>query len=793
MESNREKMLINHGWRFWGNPRPVNEPKTKVAMYLSAKTERLRWGPGSYQHGDIAEHWHGGELCDEPWQAVDLPHDYIIEQAPDPSEAGPLGYFKYFPAWYRKHFSVPESDEGRRISIYFEGITGLSDIYLNGCFLKHHEGGYTSFEVDITDLVRFGEKVDNVIAVYVNPTSYETWWYAGGGIYRNVWLVKTDLVAVDLWGVFVPAKKIAGNEWDVPLEVTVRNDGDSAADVKVTGRILSPSGEEVGLVDAFGGQVAHYDKSTFAGGTKLSSPALWDLDAPNQYTMEVTVKKRVGDAYEVCDVVNQRFGFREIEWSGETGFWLNGRNVKLKGVCGHLDFGLTGKAVPDNICRYKMQMIKEMGANAFRTSHYPHQEATMDACDEMGIMVMDETRRFESNEEGLSQMEMLVKRDRNRPSVILWSTGNEEQYHQLEQGKRIHKKLENVALRLDPTRLVTSAMVEPLKSKVAEITSVIGFNYGMRDLEAAHEKYPDRPFVSSENCAVASTRGWYYGDSTAARGLMDARDRNSPHDPWYFGRELTWKYVMEHPWNAGTFQWDAFEHRGEAIWPRLCSVSGAIDLFLQRKDAFYQNQSHWLDIPMVHILPHWNHSGMDGFPFQVWAYTNCDEVELFLNGESLGRKVVEHWLHVSWDVSYTPGRLEAIAYKGGVEVARCVRETTGEPVGLALRLENGPVKANGLDIALFTCVALDGEGREVPDATPMVYFDCVGGGKIVGTGSSNIDHTPVPCLDRKMYAGKISVAVKVGFPPKGSDTAKVTLIAKSDMLKGTFLTIEAKR
>ncbi len=784
----REKILINRNWRFLSDPDENAEVKTKAGMYLSAKTERLKWGPGSYSHNDVPDFWsQSEELPTERWQSVDLPHDYIIGQTPSREESGALGFFTYHPAWYRKHFQLRPEDHDRRIAIYFEGITGISDIYLNGCFLRHNEGGYVSFEVDITDLARFDQ--ENVLAVRVNPAAYDGWWYAGGGIYRNVWLVKTDPVAIDLWGIFVPVRKLEEERWLVPVELSVRNIGYREEAVEALCEILSPDREKVGEI-RLAGMVPAREVAVLTGSGEINSPQLWDLDTPRQYTLRVTLHKKTGEAFVPCDCCEQRFGFREVVLTADRGLLLNGRSVKLKGVCAHLDFGLTGKAVPDNICRYKVRLYREMGANAFRASHYPHQEATMDACDELGLLVMDETRRFESNPDALAQMEMLVRRDRNRPSVFLWSTGNEEMtYHTIEQGQRIHRALEHVVRKLDPTRPVTSATTNIFEATIPEVCEVIGVNYGMNHYAELREKFPDKPVVSTENCAIGSSRGWYWGDSPE-RGYVDARDTPPEAGRFQvFDREDTWKFIMSHPWIAGGFQWDAVEHRGEAIWPRLCSVSGAIDLFLQKKDAFYQNQSHWLETPMIHLLPHWTHPGFEGVPVSVWAYTNCEEAELFLDGESLGRRRVEKWGHAEWSVPYRPGRLEAVGYCGGKRCVSDLRESTGPAVALRLQLENGPVFANGEDLALFTCLALDAEGREVPDASALVHFDCSGPGRIIGTGSDNTDHVPVTSPDRRMYAGRISVAVKP-VPTQDAGSVVLSLIARAEGLRSAVLRVE---
>ena len=787
----REKIRFNRDWRFLPDPPPDPVVKTKAGMYLSAKTERLKWGPGAWKHNDTPDFWSlTDELPNERWESVNLPHDYIVGQPVCADEAGALGFFRCFPAWYRRHFRLSPEDEGRRIAIYFEGITGIADIYLNGCFLRHNEGSYVSFEVDITDLVRFDR--ENVLAVHVDPDFREGWWYAGGGIYRNVWLMKTDPVAVDLWGVFLPVGKRDATSWNVPLEVTVRNITYETEALEIRTEILSPEREVVAEI-RLSGSVPPRDTVTLTGSAVVDSPLLWDLDAPNLYTAKVTVSKRIGGAFRPCDVYEQRFGFREIVMTADRGLFLNGRNIKLKGVCAHLDFGLTGKAVPDNICRYKVRLCREMGANAFRTSHYPHQEATMDACDELGLLVLDENRRFESCDDALQQMEMLVRRDRNRPSVFLWSTGNEEMvYHCIPQGHRIQKALDHVIRKWDPTRPVTTAITNLNEASVYKICDVIGANYSLPYLDEIHAEFPEKPFLSTENCAVPSTRGWYFG-TDPAQGLFDARDCDpGPGTFQVFGRENTWKFIMERPWLAGGFQWDAFEHRGEAVWPRLSSVSGAMDLFLQKKDAFFQNQSHWLETPMIHLLPHWTHPGLEGMEIPVWVYTNCEEAELFLDGVSLGRKRVPHWTHVEWRVPYHPGRLEAIGYLDGERRVSDEAESAGAPAALRLQLENGPVTANGEDLALFSCFVVDEQGREVPGASPSVHFACSGRGRIVGTGSDNRDPVPVTSVERRMFAGRIAVAVRMEESDGKEGDGTVTLFARASSLRSAYCTLDAQ-
>ena len=427
-----------------------------------------------------------------------------------------------------------------------------------------------------------------------------------------------------------------------------------------------------------------------------------------------------------------------------------------------------------------------MGANGFRTAHYPHSEATMDALDELGFIVLDETRWFESSDEGKEQLEMLVKRDRNRPSVFFWSVGNEEYHHRTEVGRRIYKHLASFVKKLDDTRLVTTCVTnDPESAIVHDDVDFIGVNYYFDRYEKMRERFPDKAVISAECCATPSSRHWYFDDSLE-KGRSSAYDKDIA--AWCIAREVAWKFVCERDWVAGEYQWIAFEHRGEAVWPRVCSISGAIDLFLQKKDAFYQNQSHWIENrPIVHLLPHWNFTGFEGEKIRVVAYTNCDELELFLNGKSLGKKTIEKYGHGEWQVPYEAGTIKVEASKNGKVVCFDEKETTGKAVKLNLKLDNKIEVANGKDIAVVTCYCTDSEGREVPDASPFVDFNSNSLGAVIGTGSDNTDHNPVYETSRKMYAGRITVAVKVG-----NEAGELKVYAKAENLDSAVITIPLK-
>ena len=749
----RQEISLNNGWIFCKG----DFPNLRQNCYHQSKTERKQLGPAAYNFRceTTAVEWHG----------CDLPHDFIIDQDNDPTQNSSHGYFRYDNAWYRKRVKIPEGCEDKRLLLRFDGIAGNSTIYLNGCLLHHNFSSYNTFELDITDLA-YRDR-DNILAVYVNTEEFEGWWYQGGGIYRDVHLVITEPVAIDLWGVYAPATKIGDKLWQIDFETTIVNTDFALQTVSVESSVLDAAGNCVATASA-SGTVTDRERGTLCYRCIVSDPLLWDCDNPNVYTVKTVLKQ----GEETLDESVTRVGFRTVEFNTEKGLLLNGKKTIIKGVCAHQDFGLTGLAVPANIAKYKIQLIKEMGANGYRTSHYQQTAAYLDACDEQGLLVMDETRRFETTKESLEQLESLLKRDRNRPSVILWSTSNEEPYHGTDTGRRLQKSLAAYIRKFDKNRAITAAVDRsPEKSLVYGDCDIIGINYNQKIYDAVHENFPDMLVLAAECCATGTSRDWHF--PTEAGGRIRDKDVNA--NDYFLARETTWKHMMERPYVIGGYQWDAVEHRGEAAWPAVCSKSGAIDLFFQKKGAFYQNKSYWTEEPMVHIVPHWNFFGMEGQDILVTVYTNCDAVELLLNGESLGKKEIELYGHGEWNVPYASGTLEARAYRNGELMASHERTTTGKAVRLHLTMDNECV-ANGSDLALFTCECLDENGNMVPDANDFVRFSVEKPAKLIGTGSDHTDHTTVTSSGRKMYMGKIRIAVK---PEQGQEKLTLTAIGEN--------------
>ena len=771
----RTQIQLNDGWLFHKGDIKVPRPTDKGPTYTQSKTERKLIGPAAYHYYDRPDTYESyKEVHSEGWKHVNLPHDFIIDQDNEPTQNNAHGFFKYDNAWYRKHFKLDEDARGKRLVLMFEGIAGNSTIYLNGCLMKHNFSSYNSFFVDISANVYFDR--ENVIAVYVNTEEFEGWWYQGGGIYRDVSLLITDPVAIDVYGVYAPAKKVGEKQWRVDFETTVLNDTYEDRSVSVVSGIYDCNGNEVAAAKSEGA-VPLREKLTLKYSAEVYNPLLWDTENPNLYTVKTVITEKDG----MTDESTTRIGFRTVELDSEKGLLLNGEKIFINGLCCHQDFGLTGLAVPQNIAKYKIKLMKEMGANGFRTTHYQNSTATMDALDELGFLVMDETRWFEATEEAMEQLETLVKRDRNRPSVIFWSTGNEEPLQATENGRLIHKAMAAKIKKLDNTRFITAAECHaPDNSTIYDDCDLVGINYNLELYDKIHEQYPDKMFFASECCATGTIRDWNLPSNLNGKIIDKDHDTNN----WFRSRENTWKFLKERPYIIGAYQWAAVEHRGEAEWPAVCSKSGAIDLFLQKKGAFYQNMSHWTDKPMAHIVPHWNFKGLEGEPIPVTVYTNCDELELFLNGESLGRKQIEKYGHGEWQVNYVPGTLEVKGYREGKLVAEDQRKSSKPADRLVLRADN-KFEANGTDIALFTCECIDEDGLLVPNAAEFVKFSASAPARIVGTGSANDDHNRVSLAQRRMYAGKITVAVR---PAKGQKILE--LFAESDRCGIAKITVE---
>jgi len=747
---------FNKDWRFHKGDIVVNTPVDKGPVYAQAKTQRKIIGPGAYYYFDEPDcYGREYEIKSEGWlKGIDLPHDYVIDQDAKETENNALGFMKYENAWYRKHFELSPEYADKRITLEFGGISGKATIYINGCLAKRNFSTYNSFCADITDLVFFDK--ENIIAIYVDVSEPEGWWYQGGGIYRDVDLVITDNLHIDRYGVYAPYEKLDENTWRINFETTVKNDGYEKKEFSVVSTLFDETGKEIIGVVKTEDNVDIADTKVAKYSLEVKNPTLWDTKNPYQYT----IKTLLFENGKEIDNSTDKIGFRTVVMNGD-GLFLNGEKIILKGVCCHQDFGLTGIAVPENIVRYKIKLIKDMGANGYRTSHYMNSKVVMDELDRAGMLVMDENRWFDVSDETKEQFKELILRDRNRPSVICWSTGNEEPLVMDERGNKIQKELYAFARKFDKTRAITNAVCHtPEDIDFFDYCDVIAINYNLDSYAKVHEKYPNKAIISSECCATSTTRDWNYPSNNNGR----IRDKDRDTNYWFLGREKSWRFLTSEPYIIGCYQWDSIEHRGESAWPALCSKSGAIDLFLQKKGAFYQNMSHWSEEKMIHIVNHWGFCGLEGKNIIVTVYSNCDEIELLLNGKQIQKKKLEKIDHGEWEVPFESGELKAIGYVNGKAVCEDVRLTNGKAVRLVLESEISLTDSTK-DVALVTCSCVDEKGLPVYDAEEVVEFTTDEDAFIVGTGSDTSDHISVTSATRKMYMGRISVAIR---PKKGT-------------------------
>jgi beta-galactosidase len=582
----------------------------------------------------------------------------------------------------------------------------------------------------VTDFANYGGR--NVLVVRVDATLGEGWFYEGAGIYRHVWLVKSHALHAPRSGLLVRAEP-DGAGANVIVTTELLNEDGSARRCRIAASVLDAEGRQVAQTSA-GAAVAAWGSASVESRMRIESAQLWSIETPHLYYLRTDV---VLDG-AVVDSIITPFGVRSIRFDPEQGFFLNGKAVKLKGVCCHQDHAGVGAALPDALQDFRIRKLKEMGVNAYRASHNPPTPELLDACDRLGMVVIDETRPMSSHPEGLSQLERLVRRDRNHPSVILWSIGNEEQAQQgTERGARIARTMKRLVNRLDPTRLVTAAMDGAFGEGISPVLDVLGFNYRTHLMEDYHRRFPNQPILGSETGSTVSSRGAYVRDN--ARHILPAYDREHPW--WATTAEFWWNIVADRPYIAGGFIWTGFDYRGEPtpfnLWPSNSSYFGVMDLCGFPKDNFYYYQAWWTEQPVLHLFPHWNWAGKEGQEIEVWCHTNLDRVELYLNGAAVGARDVTRNRHVEWRVPYAPGVLEARGYKGGRLVLTHRRETTGAAARIVLSADRAQLSADGEDALVIAAEMQDARGRVVPTADNQIRFSLSGPAAVIGVGNGD--------------------------------------------------------
>lgn len=738
---------------------------------------------------------------DSSWQKVSVPHDYIIEGAFDPKADEAHGYLPVEPGWYRKIIHVPAADQGRRLWLEFDGVYRNSQMWLNGHFLGRHISGYTSFQYDISEIAKRG--ADNLLVVRVDPTDFEGWWYEGGGIYRHTRLISVAPTHVSPCGVHVVSNVSDprdGVRADAQLQITttVANDAPSSDRAMVLTEIINANGSVVTSA-RMTHRIGAASSSDFQQSIALPGANLWSCERPYLYHLRTSVL--LGG--KTVDQVTMEFGVRTIRFDPDKGFFLNGKRVEIKGTCNHQDFAGVGIAMPDRLYDLRVQKLKELGANAMRFSHNMMAPELLEACDRQGMLVMAENRHLGDSPEILGQLETLVKCDRNHPCIVLWSISNEEKEQGSELGARQGEVMMKLIRELDNTRPVTAAMNNGIGQGLTGVLDVQGFNYHPDTYDGIHKKFPKMPMICTEIAAAVNTRGVYsrqqftvpkdteryQGDPALCQ--LAAYDVNAPD--WAETAETAWQEVARRPWMAGGFVWSGFDYRGEPTpfaWPAVSSQYAIMDLCGFPKDSYFYYQSCWSDQPVLHLLPHWNWPGKEGQDIDVWCYSNCKQVELFLNGRSLGKKAMPQYSHLEWQVKYAPGTLSAIGCDDqGKITARTKVETTGKPAAIALEPDQSVLSADGKDISLVTVRIIDAQGRTVPMASNEVTFNVTGAGQLLGVGNGDPDsHESDKGTKRCAFNGLCLAIVQSSDAP-----GAITLEAESPGLKSAMALVTAQR
>ncbi len=753
---------------------------------------------------------------DMDWRALNLPHDWSIEgefskDNPSTTEGGalPTGI-----GWYRKTFKVDSIPQNQKYYIDFDGVFCNSEVWLNGHYLGKRPFGYITFRYDMTPYLNFGDQ-ENVMAVRVdNDAQPASRWYTGSGIYRNVWLVTTNQVHVDHWGTYITTPDVSEESATVNLEVKIKNNQNIEQQLKVKTELYDENNQVVAQDEKVGS--CSDSLCVIAYDFKVDQPELWSIENPYMYTAVTSVynDKELLDQYETP------FGIRYFEFNSAKGFFLNGQPLKIHGVNQHHDLGALGAAVNTRAMERQLEILKGMGCNAIRMAHNPPAPELLDLCDQMGFLVIDES--FDEwaktkakkgyhlywDEWHVRDLQDMVLRDRNHPSIIVWSIGNEIREQFDTTGISITKELTGIVKELDKTRPVTSALTEqdPEKNNIYKsgALDLISFNYKHKEYLDFPKNYPGQKMIASENMSALSTRGHYDMPSDSVRiwpsaynaPLVGANDDYTvsayDHVYAYWGatHEDTWNVVKNNDFISGMFIWSGFDYLGEPIpypWPARSSYLGIIDLAGFPKDAYYLYQSEWTDKTMLHIFPHWNwEKGQD---IDVWAYyNNADEVELFLNGKSLGiRKKEDGKFHVMWRVKFEPGTIKAVSRKDGQVVLEKEIHTAGKPYEVELIADRNVINADGTDLSFITVKIVDKEGNMIPDADNLVHFDVEGNGFIAGVDNGyQASLEPFKANYRKAFNGMCLLIVQA--TEKAGD---IKITATTDGLRNGEVTLKS--
>ncbi len=780
----------------------------------------------------INEEVEGGEkpaLNANGWEIVRVPHDWAIShdfdmnldnqevQVVNDGEAsaklrtGRTGALPFVGVgWYRKVLPISASDQDKRVFIEFDGAMSLVKVFLNGVFIGEQPYGYTSFSIELTEYLRFGQ--ENILAVRLENKPEASRWYTGAGIYRNVRLVKTSPVRIAHWGTYITTPVITDKRAEVSVRTEIDGMGVAGSEIKLVTDIFSPQGEKVGTVSSTkkGEENGLFDQTL-----KIKAPQLWSIESPARYraVSQLFVGNELKDEYVTV------FGIRSLRFDKDKGFFLNGNHVKLQGVCMHHDLGPLGAAVNYRATERQMEILKEMGVNSIRTAHNPPSPELLQICDSIGLVVMVEAFdewKHGGNKNGYGKyfdewaekdLTAMIRRDRNHPSVIMWSIGNELHEQRMEAGKEIAQFLADISRKLDPTRPTTAAFnqyLPAIENGLSDAIDVVGFNYKPHAYKRIHAEYPHYVLLGTETASTVSSRGEYKFPVVENKG------------PWYPDYQLS-SYDLEYPFWASTpdtefemqddcefvlgeYVWTGFDYLGEPTpynegTPARSSYFGIVDLAGLKKDRFYLYQSKWSNEPVLHLLPHWNWSDKLGQNVPVFCYTNYPKAELFVNGVSAGIRQKDKSnkytrYRLMWkDVIYQPGEIKVVAYdENNMAVAEQVIKTAGEPYSVKLTADREVIKAGGKDLSFVTVEVHDKDGNLCPRSDYFLFFKVSGAGKLKAVCNGNsIDHTSFSSNYMRAFNGKIVAVIE-----SGENSGEISLMVSGGKLIGDEIKIETE-
>lgn len=736
-DAQRKTENFDEGWKFhFGNAADPAKDFGCGTEYFNYLTKAA----SIHNEGPYCE-----KFVEKEWKTVNLPFDFVVDLPFAKEASHSHGYkmvgYKYpetSVGWYRKTFHVDKADLGKHFELLFDGIFRDSRVWVNGFYCGGERSGYLSQCYDITDYLNYGG--DNIVCVRCDATLEEGWYYEGAGIYRHVWMTCTSPVHVENDGIFIRSVFRNGDYSNpsVAVSAKVRNMSHGEENVLVRVKILDADGKcvaESSLNKSDNETIKPSASKDFSCIVPMKNACLWSPATPYLYKAVTEVVK---DG-QVIDAKETRFGIREIVFDKDKGLLVNGQQIKIKGVNMHQDNTGVGTGIPDALQVWRIRQLKAFGCNAYRSSHNPMSPAMLDVCDSLGILVIDENRLSGTSEYAICSMEKMIRRDRNHPSVILWSAGNEEWGIEWnEKGERVAARMRDYCHLFDPSREMTFATSGGPTVEVP--VDVAGYNYIMQNpVEEHRANYPERKCYGSEETTGCGTRGVYF-DDPEGRWMKALNRAPNGKDSIMNCIERGWNFYAERPWAAGCFFWTGFDYRGEPNplkFPAVDSQFGILDYAGFPKDEAWYLKAWWTDETVLHLLPHWNHAGHEGETISVWAYSNCDEVELKANGKSLGRKTMPRYGHLEWDVEYQPGKLVAIGYKNGKKVKTKVVETTGKATAIALSADRTVIEADNKDVAVVTVALKDRKGRVVPTACDQLTLHVEGDMRILGTGNGD--------------------------------------------------------